>query len=107
MISKEEIDAKAQELDIHVANVERDYVFGWLLKAFFLNDYLSQQLVFKGGNCMRKAYFPNTRFSGDLDFSVQSPIDAERFKAEMRATWRRRRAECNSSGKEPVLRPIK
>jgi len=32
---------------------------------------------------MRKAYFPNTRFSGDLDFSVQGAVDEARFKEEM------------------------
>jgi hypothetical protein len=31
MIEKYEIDAKADELGVHVANVQRDYVFGWLL----------------------------------------------------------------------------
>jgi hypothetical protein len=31
MIDRPEIDAKAEELGVHVANVQRDYVFGWLL----------------------------------------------------------------------------
>jgi hypothetical protein len=31
MIDKSEIDAKAEELGVHAANVQRDYVFGWLL----------------------------------------------------------------------------
>jgi hypothetical protein len=31
VISRTEVEAKAAEFDIHVANVERDYVFGWLL----------------------------------------------------------------------------
>lgn len=42
MISKDEIEEKAEEFDIHVANVERDYVFGWLLKAIYLNEYPSR-----------------------------------------------------------------
>jgi predicted nucleotidyltransferase component of viral defense system len=94
MISKDEIEKKAEELDIHVANVERDYVFGWLLKAFFLNEYLSQRLVFKGGNCMRKAYYPNTRFSGDLDFSVPDAIEIERFKLEINRACELAQAVC-------------
>ena len=32
MIDIDEIDAKATEMGVHVANVERDYVFGWMLK---------------------------------------------------------------------------
>ena len=31
MIDRAEIDAKSEELGVHVANVQRDYVFGWLL----------------------------------------------------------------------------
>jgi predicted nucleotidyltransferase component of viral defense system len=26
-------------------------------------------LIFKGGTCLRKCYFPNYRFSEDLDFT--------------------------------------
>src|SRR5947209_2646349 len=31
MITKEEIEAKAEEFELHPANVERDYAFGWFL----------------------------------------------------------------------------
>ncbi|WP_343725878.1 nucleotidyl transferase AbiEii/AbiGii toxin family protein [Herbaspirillum huttiense] len=79
MISKEEIEEKAEILDLHVANVQRDYIFGWLLKSIFENGYLSLLLILKGGNCFRKAYFPNARFSDDLDFSTSQPIDPERL----------------------------
>lgn len=40
MIDQDEIQAKAIELDILHRNVERDYVFGWLLKCIYENDYL-------------------------------------------------------------------
>ncbi len=83
MIEPEEIDTAAAQMGVHQANVERDYVFGWLLKAFFENEYLAPRLIFKGGNCMRKAFYPETRFSGDLDFSVQSAIDVECFQIEI------------------------
>lgn len=81
MIEREEIETKSGHLEVHIANVERDYVFGWLLKAFFEHEYLGQLLVFKGGNCMRKAYYPNTRFSSDLDFSATTAIDPDRLRA--------------------------
>ena len=32
MISKNEIEAKAKEFEMHEGNVERDYVFGWLIQ---------------------------------------------------------------------------
>jgi predicted nucleotidyltransferase component of viral defense system len=94
MIDQEEIEAQAERLDVHVANVERDYVFGWLLKAFYENDYLARLLVFKGGNCMRKAFYPNTRFSSDLDFSVSTGIDPERFQAEINRACLTAQAAC-------------
>jgi predicted nucleotidyltransferase component of viral defense system len=68
MIGKAEIEAQAECIGVHHANVERDYVFGWLLKTFYDSDYLAPLLVFKGGNCMRKGYYGETRFSNDLDF---------------------------------------
>jgi hypothetical protein len=37
LISRNEIEEKGKEFGIHVANVQRDYVFGWLLVAIF-ND---------------------------------------------------------------------
>jgi predicted nucleotidyltransferase component of viral defense system len=83
MISKEEISEKAKELDIHVANVERDYVFGWLLKAIAEDPYLGQLLVLKGGNCFRKVYLPDTRFSEDLDFSTNQALNTDRFSASL------------------------
>lgn len=83
MIDRDEIDAAAETMGVHVANVERDYVFGWLLKSFYENEFLAPRLIFKGGNCMRKAYYPNTRFSTDLDFSLESALDLERTQHEI------------------------
>ncbi len=78
MIEKHEIDAKADELGVHAANVQRDYVFGWLLAGIAQADNcLQRSLILKGGNCFRKAYFEHARFSNDLDFSTQSELDAD------------------------------
>src|SRR5437867_4415659 len=75
-IDREEIDAKAEEFGIHAANVQRDYVFGWLLRGL-LETPLAPQLVLKGGNALRKAYFPATRFSDDLDFACTSGLGSD------------------------------
>jgi predicted nucleotidyltransferase component of viral defense system len=77
MIGKDEIQEKAREFGIHVANVQRDYVFGWILSALYSETALRDVLILKGGNCFRKAYFPSTRFSNDLDFSTESALDEE------------------------------
>jgi predicted nucleotidyltransferase component of viral defense system len=83
MITKSEIEAKAQEFGIHISNVERDYVFGWLLWAIYSASALSQILVLKGGNCFRKAYFANTRFSNDLNFSTTASFDPNQLNLEL------------------------
>ncbi len=80
MISKQEIQSKAVEFDILPVNVERDYVFGWLLWDIYTHSPLKDTLILKGGNAFRKAYFLNTRFSNDLDFSTQSVL-SETFLA--------------------------
>lgn len=83
MIDRDEIEARGNELGVSTSDVQRDYVFGWLLKSFYENEFLTSILIFKGGNCMRKAYYPDTRFSVDLDFSVIHAIDVERFQQEI------------------------
>jgi predicted nucleotidyltransferase component of viral defense system len=75
MILKDEIEKKSEEFGIHTAHVERDYVFGWLLNGIYTRSGLGELLILKGGNCFRKAYFANTRFSNDLDFSTERQID--------------------------------
>jgi predicted nucleotidyltransferase component of viral defense system len=83
MIGKPEIEAKAEEFGIHAANVERDYVFGWLLVGIYSISPLKDILILKGGNGLRKAYFENTRFSNDLDFSAPSGIDESSLTTEL------------------------
>lgn len=75
MITPQEIEAKAKEFDISTANVQRDYVFGWLIFGLYTISDLKTTLVLKGGNALRKGYFEHTRFSDDLDFSTAGSLD--------------------------------
>ncbi len=68
MIKQKEIRNKAIEWEVPADTVDKDYVLGHFLSGFF--DHFHSQLVFKGGTCLRKCYFPNYRFSEDLDFSA-------------------------------------
>jgi predicted nucleotidyltransferase component of viral defense system len=70
VIGRDEIEAKAVEFGIHAANVQRDYVFGWLIAGLYQRSELRDVLLLKGGNALRKGYFPATRFSDDLDFTT-------------------------------------
>jgi len=83
VITKDEIEAKASEFGLHAANIERDDVFGWLLAGIYDASWLKDILVLKGGNCFRKAYFPHTRFSNDLDFSSTCAIQEASLAAEL------------------------
>jgi len=75
MITNDEIEARAKELGLRPHEIEKDYVYGWLLNAIYSRSDLGSILILKGGNCLRKAYLKNTRFSKDLDFSARNAID--------------------------------
>jgi predicted nucleotidyltransferase component of viral defense system len=83
VITLDEIDAAAIALDIGVANVERDYLFGWLIAGLYQESGLGQTLVLKGGNALRKGYLPLARFSEDLDFGSPEPIDGDELIAQL------------------------
>jgi len=74
VIDRKEIDAKAAELQVVPAHVQRDYVHGLLLSTLYSSSPLASSLVLKGGNALRKAYFEHSRYSADLDFGVSSSI---------------------------------
>lgn len=83
MIYKNEIDSKAKEFQINHANVERDYVFSWVLSGIYSASKLRDILILKGGNAFRKAYFATTRFSSDLDFATESQVELGFLKQEL------------------------
>ena len=83
MISQREIEQKSKEFEIHPANVERDYVFGWLLFGIFTVSDLKGTIFLKGGNALRKGYFENTRFSSDLDFGIPGDIEQSVLLSEI------------------------
>ncbi|MGH7202827.1 MAG: nucleotidyl transferase AbiEii/AbiGii toxin family protein [Candidatus Levyibacteriota bacterium] len=83
MIDKTEIDQKAIEFEIHSSNVERDYVFGWVLHGIFTVSELKDTIFLKGGNALRKGYFENTRFSKDLDLGIPGDIEQDKLLLEI------------------------
>jgi predicted nucleotidyltransferase component of viral defense system len=84
MINDHEIDSKAGEFGINPSDVEKDYVHGWLLNGIYMRSPLGRSLILKGGSGLRKAYLPNTRFSKDLDFSVQQMMDQDVLENELK-----------------------
>ena len=94
MIDRAEIKDKARELEVGPINVQRDYVFGWLLFAIYTGTDLKDVLILKGGNGLRKAYFEHTRFSGDLDFSTEIPIEHDFLKEQLNRACRTTQDAC-------------
>lgn len=88
MIGREEIESKAAELSVNPTDVERDYVNGWLLSSIAASG-LRDDLVLKGGNALRKAFFANTRYSKDLDFTAPHGIGKDRLCDELRPVCER------------------
>src|SRR5580658_78766 len=84
MIADKEIEQKAAEFSISPINVEKDYIYGWLLKAIYERPELATRLVLKGGQALRKAYLPQTRFSKDLDFSALEHLNTGFLERELR-----------------------
>ena len=83
MIERDEIEAKAAEFGLHWSNVQRDYVFGWLIGGLFEVSALRGIVALKGGNALRKGYFPATRFSDDIDFTTTQGLDADSLLREL------------------------
>lgn len=77
MITREELREKAVDFELNDADIQRDYAFGWLISSIFQTTRLGETAVLKGGNALRKGYFPATRFSDDLDFSVDRGLDGD------------------------------
>lgn len=88
MISREELDAQVDAMQITMANVERDYVFGWLVSGFYAESQMAGSLTLKGGNALRKGYLPASRFSDDLDFSCAKLLDGDRLLAAFNESCR-------------------
>ncbi len=70
MISVDEVKSISHDDGVPLVNVEKDYVMGWLLWGIYNYPEMGRNLVLKGGNCLRKVYFPDTRFSDDLDLTA-------------------------------------
>lgn len=97
MITIEEFKVQAESCDLNHSDVQRDYVFGWLISGIFQATKLGETAVLKGGNALRKGYFPGTRFSDDLDFSTDHGLDPEDVLRQLNDVCRWVEATCGIS----------
>ncbi len=55
--------------------IELDYALSWILAAIAADQPSKENLIFKGGTCLKKCYFgEHYRFSEDLDFSADPQL---------------------------------
>ncbi len=83
MISPDEIQNLSRQTAINTSNIQRDYLFGWLLFYIFTQSKYKDLLFLKGGNALRKGYFVNTRFSSDLDFGTPHDLDLNDLRVDI------------------------
>ncbi|MCB0715919.1 MAG: nucleotidyl transferase AbiEii/AbiGii toxin family protein [Chitinophagaceae bacterium] len=69
MIKPGELQSIAGKEGVRDTQIEKDYVISWVTYGIANNPFLKENLVFKGGTVLKKVYFPNYRFSEDLDFT--------------------------------------
>ena len=81
----EELNSRAVAAGVPRAIMEKDHALSIVL--FHISkSRLAGRLVFKGGTALKKVYFPDARFSEDLDFSAQA-VDEQGIMDELKALF--------------------
>jgi len=81
LIHPGEIQSIAGKKGVRDTQIEKDYVISWVTYGIANNQFLKENLVFKGGTVLKKVYFPEYRFSEDLDFTFAGKdFDIETIK---------------------------
>jgi len=60
----------AKEQGISLEIIQKDYALSYLLAGMALTPGLGEKIALKGGTALKKLYYPDYRFSEDLDFST-------------------------------------
>lgn len=86
MISDAEVRREARRARVQPSVIDLDYVLGWALWGLGSHPYLQPRLLFKGGTCLHKCYFPEYRFSEDIDFTATEEMDWQQLEQAVRET---------------------
>lgn len=70
MINRKEIVEWSKKSNVPADTIDKDYVLGHFLNVLFSYQWAKENLIFKGGTCLRKCYFENYRFSEDIDLTI-------------------------------------
>jgi predicted nucleotidyltransferase component of viral defense system len=81
MIQPKEVNSFAGKAGVKDTQIEKDYVISWVLYGITKNTFLKENLIFKGGTVLKKVYFPDYRFSEDLDFTFKGDFNIAAIKS--------------------------
>ena len=81
MIDATEIRTLAAQAKIDPGIIEKDYVLSKVLMALSQIDLFNQSLLSKGGTALKKFYYPEWRFSEDLDFTSKEQLKPKEVKS--------------------------
>ncbi|MBW2038548.1 MAG: nucleotidyl transferase AbiEii/AbiGii toxin family protein [Deltaproteobacteria bacterium] len=74
--------ARKGDRRITEAILERDYCISWFLVGLSQSP-LKNIFLFKGGTAIKKCYFPDYRFSEDLDFTLAREVPIEKIQKDL------------------------
>ncbi|MEN9611750.1 MAG: hypothetical protein RLZZ628_2564 [Bacteroidota bacterium] len=80
MLKGREIQTIAGKIKVRDTQIEKDYIITWLLWGMAQNKLFYDNLIFKGGTVLKKAYFEDYRFSEDLDFTLLHNLMDDQIK---------------------------
>lgn len=72
MIDYLQVQRLALKNNVSPEIIEKDYLIELVLFYFSKDSSLFENLVFRGGTALKKVYFPEYRFSEDLDFVIDN-----------------------------------
>lgn len=81
MIPDAAVKRIARRLGVDPMVVDLDHALGVVLWALSDVTLTQHSWIFKGGTCLRKAYFGDYRFSEDLDFTVMSRVRTDEVRS--------------------------
>jgi len=94
MIHFSEIEHIASKAGVPAETIEKDYCITWILASVFSKTE-NTDIVFYGGTAIKKAYFPDYRFSEDLDFISQDKLEMDDILGRMERVYESVKDEAN------------
>jgi len=77
MLTRDDLARIARRHGLGLGRAEREYVILCVLDGLNRAPRLAERLIFKGGTALRQLYFPDWRYSEDLDFSALPGLASE------------------------------